>query len=245
MAAPPQPCRLGVNGFGRIGRLVVRAALRTPGAECVCINDPLLDVSQAAYLFCHDTVHGRYEGTGATHARACNARDARARAERRCAVEADAKGGAIVVDGRRIAFSAERDPTKIRWADARATHVVECSGVFVDGAAAAGHLTGGARKVIISAPAKDDATPTLLMGVNHESYDPKARARRMRCACARARIRAAERMRCVCDVRCASSRACTSCPTPPAPPTAWRRSPRHVAPRRVALHAACVLFVVA
>jgi glyceraldehyde 3-phosphate dehydrogenase len=143
-------------------------------------------------------------------------------------VEADAKGGAIVVDGRRIAFSAERDPTKIRWADARATHVVECSGVFVDGAAAAGHLTGGARKVIMSAPAKDDATFMLLMGVNHESYDPKARARRMRCACVCARIRAAEG---ALRVRCASRRACTWSQTRPAPPTAWRRSPRRVALR--------------
>ena len=96
----------------------------------------------------------------------------------RLAAEVDAKGGALLVDGKRIAFHAERDPTKIPWAAAaggKPLYVIECSGVFVDGGAAAGHLSGGATKVIISAPAKDDATPTLVMGVNHDSYDPKAR----------------------------------------------------------------------
>jgi glyceraldehyde-3-phosphate dehydrogenase/erythrose-4-phosphate dehydrogenase len=92
-------------------------------------------------------------------------------------VEVDAKGNALVIDGHRIALSAERDPTKIPWAAAGAHYVLECSGVFADGAAAAGHLTAGARKVIISAPAKDENTPTLLMGVNHDSYDAKARQR--------------------------------------------------------------------
>ena len=91
----------------------------------------------------------------------------------------DAKGDALLIDGQRIAFHRERDPTKIPWGRAAEggadVYVLECSGVFADGAAAAGHLGGGAKKVIISAPAKDAQTPVLVMGVNHASYDAKAR----------------------------------------------------------------------
>ena len=182
MAAPADTCSLGINGFGRIGRLVLRAALRTPGVRCVAVNDPVLSPEQAAYLFAYDSVHGRFDGKGATHR--TRSRDAAAdRARRRVVVvEADTKGdvnkggGALVVDGQRIAFHAERDPSKIPWAAGGASRVivVESSGVFVEGRAAAAHLNGGAAKVIISAPAKDHETPVLVMGVNHESYDAKS-----------------------------------------------------------------------
>ena len=173
MAASQPSCVLGINGFGRIGRLVLRCALRTPGVQCVAVNDPVLDPQQAAYLFKHDSVHGRFEGKGA---RACLvARTSRQLISRAVAVEADKS--TLVVDGCSIAFHSERDPSKIPWAAAGATRVivVESSGVFVEGRAAAAHLSGGAAKVIISAPAKDKDTPVLVMGVNHECYDAKVR----------------------------------------------------------------------
>ena len=174
MAASQPSCVLGINGFGRIGRLVLRCALRTPGVQCVAVNDPVLDPQQAAYLFKHDSVHGRFEGKGA---RACLvARTLRQLISRAVAVEADKS--TLVVDGCSIAFHSERDPSKIPWAAAGATRVivVESSGVFVEGRAAAAHLSGGAAKVIISAPAKDKDTPVLVMGVNHECYDAKVRS---------------------------------------------------------------------
>ena len=210
MAAPPELCAIGINGFGRIGRLVLRAALRTPGVRCVAVNDPVLEPAHAAYLFAHDSVHGRFEGAGASsYSLARNA--AAELARRRVTVEADPKGGAIVVDGHRIAFHAERDPSKIPWAaDAPRVIVVESSGVFVEGRAAAAHLSGGARKVIISAPAKDAETPVFVMGVNHEGYDAKARRLPLRSAVAAASLRRAHAVR----------SPCTSCPTRAAPPTA-------------------------
>ncbi|HSJ96722.1 MAG TPA: type I glyceraldehyde-3-phosphate dehydrogenase [Myxococcota bacterium] len=137
--------RVGINGFGRIGRLVLRAA-RGQGLEVVGIND-LTDARTSAHLLKWDSVHGPYPGT----------------------VEADGDG--IVVDGKRIPVSKERDPAKLPWKQLGAQIVVESTGIFTERAAAAKHLEAGAERVIISAPAKGpDAT--IVLGVNSDAYDP-------------------------------------------------------------------------
>jgi len=137
--------RVGINGFGRIGRLVLRAA-RGRGLEVVGIND-LTEAKTSAHLFKWDSVHGPYPGT----------------------VEAD--GDAIVVDGKRIPVSKERDPAKLPWKSLGAQIVVESTGIFTERDAAAKHLEAGAERVIISAPAKNpDAT--IVLGVNSDAYDP-------------------------------------------------------------------------
>jgi glyceraldehyde 3-phosphate dehydrogenase len=137
--------RVGINGFGRIGRLVLRAA-RGRGLEVVGIND-LTDAKTSAHLLKWDSVHGPYPGT----------------------VEAD--GDAIVVDGKRIPVSKERDPAKLPWKQLGAQIVVESTGIFTERDAAAKHLEAGAERVIISAPAKGpDAT--IVLGVNSDGYDP-------------------------------------------------------------------------
>jgi glyceraldehyde 3-phosphate dehydrogenase len=137
--------RIAINGFGRIGRLVLRAA-RGRGLDVVGIND-LTDAKTSAHLFKWDSVHGPYPGT----------------------VEADGDG--IVVDGKRIPVSKERDPAKLPWKQLGAQIVIESTGVFTDRDAAAKHLEAGAERVIISAPAKNpDAT--FVIGVNADTYDP-------------------------------------------------------------------------
>ena len=137
--------RIAINGFGRIGRLVLRAA-RGRGLDVVGIND-LTDAKTSAHLFKWDSVHGPYPGT----------------------VEADGDG--IVVDGKRIPVSKERDPARLPWKQLGAQIVIESTGVFTDRDAAAKHLEAGAERVIISAPAKNpDAT--FVIGVNADTYDP-------------------------------------------------------------------------
>jgi len=137
--------RIAINGFGRIGRLVLRAA-RGRGLDVVGIND-LTDAKTSAHLFKWDSVHGPYPGT----------------------VEADGDG--IVVDGKRIPVSKERDPARLPWKQLGAQIVIESTGVFTDREAAAKHLKAGAERVIISAPAKNpDAT--FVIGVNADTYDP-------------------------------------------------------------------------
>ncbi len=147
------PARIGINGFGRIGRLVLRASLEQGDVEVVHVNDPELDVRAAAYLFTHDSVHGRYVGNA----------------------DVDDKVGALLLDGRRVRFTRERDPARIPWAESASQAplcVLECSGAFTSGEAAAAHLSAGARKVIISAPAKDESTPVVVLGVNERKYTP-------------------------------------------------------------------------
>jgi glyceraldehyde 3-phosphate dehydrogenase len=139
--------KVGINGFGRIGRLVLRAALtRHADLEVVAVNDPFLPADYMKYLLTYDTVHGQFKGT----------------------VEVNAAGH-LVVDGHEIVVYAERDPTKIQWAQHGADYVVESSGVFTSSAKAGAHLTGGAKKVIISAPSED--APMFVMGVNENKYD--------------------------------------------------------------------------
>ena len=137
--------KVGINGFGRIGRLVLRAARNFPNIQVVAINDPFIPADYMKYMFFYDTVHGRYPGT----------------------VVAD--DGKLIVDGHSIAVSNELDPTKIQWGASGADYIVESTGKFLDEKGAAKHFVGGAKKVVMSAPSKDH-TPMFVMGVNHKSY---------------------------------------------------------------------------
>lgn len=134
--------RVGINGFGRIGRVVMRAALARKDIEIVHIND-LTDTKTLAHLLKYDSVHG---GLG---------------------VEVTAKDGAIIVDGREISVSAQRDPKELPWGDLKVDVVMECTGLFSKRADAERHIQAGAKKVLISAPAKDEDI-TVVYGVNHD-----------------------------------------------------------------------------
>jgi glyceraldehyde 3-phosphate dehydrogenase len=138
--------RVGVNGFGRIGRVFFRAALQAPELEVVAVND-LADAKTLAHLLKWDSVHGRFPG------------------------EVEAEQDAIVVDGKRIPVTAERDPAKLPWKQLGAKLVIESTGHFTDRAGAAKHLEAGAERVIISAPATDPDV-TIVLGVNSDAYDP-------------------------------------------------------------------------
>jgi glyceraldehyde 3-phosphate dehydrogenase len=140
--------KIGINGFGRIGRVVVRAAQRM-GADLdfVAVND-LTDAPTLAHLLKYDSVHGIFPG------------------------EVQAKGDLILVNGKEIKVMAVKDPTQLPWKDLGVEVVMECTGLFRDKDKAAKHLEAGAKKVIISAPAKGPDI-TLVMGVNHQAYDPK------------------------------------------------------------------------
>jgi glyceraldehyde 3-phosphate dehydrogenase len=140
--------KVGINGFGRIGRQVFRTISERHGdtLEVVAIND-LGDAATNAHLFKFDSTYGRYAGT------------------------VEAKDGALIIDGLNIASFSERDPSQIKWADVGVEIVIESTGLFTDATKAAGHLTGGAKKVIISAPAKNEDL-TVVLGVNQDQYDP-------------------------------------------------------------------------
>ena len=142
--------RVGINGFGRIGRMVFRPIReRHPGdLEIVAIND-LVDVDTNAHLLKYDSNYGRFQG------------------------EVSAGDGALIVDGKEIKVFAERDPSRIPWGDADVDIVIESTGFFTDGTAAAGHRHDSVKKVIISAPARNEDV-TIVLGVNDEKYDPKA-----------------------------------------------------------------------
>ena len=142
--------RVGINGFGRIGRMVFRAAVQNfaQDVEIVGIND-LLEPDYLAYMLRYDSVHGRFTG------------------------EVSVDGDHLVVNGRRIRLSAERDPSALRWGDVGAQVVIESTGLFLTKDTAQKHLDAGAQKVIMSAPSKDD-TPMFVYGVNHTSYAGQA-----------------------------------------------------------------------
>ncbi len=137
--------RIGINGFGRIGRLVMRAALQNPDVEVVAIND-LTDAKTNAHLFKYDSIHGTYAGN----------------------VSAD--GNDIVIDGKKIKVFSEREPKNLGWGEVGADIVIESTGFFRTKEAAMGHIEAGAKKVIISAPAKNEDI-TIVMGVNEDKYD--------------------------------------------------------------------------
>ena len=141
--------KVGINGFGRIGRMVLRAAVKDfPEIEVVAIND-LLEPDYLAYMLKHDSVHGRFQG------------------------EVTVDGSNLVVNGKSIRLTAERDPANLKWNEAGADIVVECTGLFLTQETCQKHITAGAKKVVQSAPSKDE-TPMFVYGVNHESYANQA-----------------------------------------------------------------------
>ncbi|MEO0588611.1 MAG: type I glyceraldehyde-3-phosphate dehydrogenase, partial [Planctomycetota bacterium] len=143
--------KIGINGFGRIGRLVFRVAQQTPGVEVVGIND-LFDNDALAYLLKYDSIHGRFDGE----------------------VASDDQN--LIVNGKTIRSSAERDPADLKWGDIGCDYVVESTGFFTDHDGAAKHVAAGAKKAVISAPTKSpDQVPTIVMGVNHDKLDPAAK----------------------------------------------------------------------
>tara|TARA_A200000159_G_C7303205_1_gene331127 strand:+ start:438 stop:1436 length:999 start_codon:yes stop_codon:yes gene_type:complete len=133
--------RIGINGFGRIGRLVFRSAIKQNDITVVGIND-LLDINHLAYLLKYDSVHGKYDGT------------------------VEVKGNNLIVDGKSVRISAERNPVDIGWGDFDTDVVAECTGIFTTLEKAQLHIDGGSKKVVISAPSAD--APMFVMGVNHD-----------------------------------------------------------------------------
>ncbi len=136
--------KVGINGFGRIGRLVFRAAHEDDNIEVVGINDPFIDLDYMVYMTKYDTVHGAFPGT------------------------VEARDGKLIVDGKAIEVHGEKDPSAISWSACGADYIAECTGVFKDIETASSHLKGGAKKVIISAPSSD--APMFVMGVNQDTY---------------------------------------------------------------------------
>jgi glyceraldehyde 3-phosphate dehydrogenase len=133
--------KIGINGFGRIGRIAFRNASEREDIEVVGIND-LLDVDHLAYLLKYDSVHGRFNGT------------------------VEVEGGNLVVNGKTIRITAEKNPEDLKWDEVQAELVVDCTGIFTNTEGAKKHITAGARKVVVSAPSKD--IPMFVMGVNHD-----------------------------------------------------------------------------
>ncbi|MCE7793105.1 type I glyceraldehyde-3-phosphate dehydrogenase [Salipaludibacillus sp. CUR1] len=138
--------KVGINGFGRIGRVVFRQALQNPKVEVVAVND-LTDANMLAHLLQYDSVHGKLD------------------------VKVEAQGDNLVVDGKEIKVTAEKDPANLKWGEMGVEVVVESTGIFTQRDAAAKHLEAGAKKVVISAPAKEEDI-TVVMGVNEDKYDP-------------------------------------------------------------------------
>jgi glyceraldehyde 3-phosphate dehydrogenase len=136
--------RIGINGFGRIGRLAFRRACSVADVEVVGIND-LIDVEYLAYMLRYDSTHGRFQG------------------------EVAVENGQLVVNGKPIRISAERDPANLKWGEVGAEYVLESTGFFLTDESARAHINAGAKRVVMSAPSKD-ATPMFVMGVNHSSY---------------------------------------------------------------------------
>ncbi|MFM7733067.1 MAG: type I glyceraldehyde-3-phosphate dehydrogenase [Cyanobium sp.] len=144
MSTSASPLRVGINGFGRIGRLAFRHACLRDDIEVVGIND-LIEVDYLAYMLRYDSTHGRFRGT------------------------VEVQNGALVVNGRPIRISAERNPADLAWGEIGADYVLESTGFFLVDASARAHISAGARRVVLSAPSKD-ATPMFVMGVNHGEY---------------------------------------------------------------------------
>jgi glyceraldehyde 3-phosphate dehydrogenase len=136
--------KLGINGFGRIGRLVMRAAMARNDIEVVAVND-LIDIDYIAYMLKYDSTHGRFNGS------------------------ADVKDGHLLVNGKKVRVTGERDPANLAWDDVGVDVVIDATGIFLTQEAAQKHIDAGAKKVVLSAPSKD-ATPMFVMGVNHNDY---------------------------------------------------------------------------
>jgi glyceraldehyde 3-phosphate dehydrogenase len=138
--------KIGINGFGRIGRIVFRNAIEKDDIDVVAVNDPFIDPTYAVYMLKYDSTHGRFKG------------------------EVSVSGNDLTVNGKKVRFYQERDPAAIPWGETSAYYVVESTGVFTTTEKAKAHLKGGAKKVVISAPSAD--APMFVMGVNNKSYDP-------------------------------------------------------------------------
>jgi glyceraldehyde 3-phosphate dehydrogenase len=138
--------KVGINGFGRIGRLALRAGIAHGNMEFTAINDPFIDLDYMVYMLKYDSAHGRFGG------------------------EVSSRDGHLIVNGQKIRVTAEREPDKIPWGAMGAEYIVESTGAFTSSDKAAKHFTGGAKKVIISAPSSD--APTFVMGVNENTYTP-------------------------------------------------------------------------
>ena len=136
--------KIGINGFGRIGRLVFRAAIKDNNIEVVGIND-LIETEYMSYMLRYDSTHGKFDG------------------------KVTVQGNNLVVNGNKIRVTNEKDPSNLKWSEINAEYIVESTGLFLNKESAKGHLSSGAKKVIMSAPSKDD-TPMFVMGVNHLSY---------------------------------------------------------------------------
>ena len=137
--------KVGINGFGRIGRMVFRAAVTKPEIEIVAVNDPFIDPDYMVYMLKYDSVHGKFDG------------------------EVSAKDGKLVVNGKEIVVFNCMDPKDIDWKSCGAEYIVESTGVFTTTEKASAHFNGGAKKVVISAPSSD--APMFVMGVNHNTYN--------------------------------------------------------------------------
>ena len=136
--------KVGINGFGRIGRLAFRAAMKRNDIEIVGIND-LLEVDYIAYMLKYDSVHGKFDGT------------------------IEVKDGKLIVNGQSIRISSEKEPSALKWNEVGAEYVLECTGLFLTKETAMGHIAAGAKRVVLSAPSKDE-TPMFVMGVNNKKY---------------------------------------------------------------------------
>ncbi|WBW70841.1 glyceraldehyde 3-phosphate dehydrogenase Gpd3 [Schizosaccharomyces osmophilus] len=139
--------QVGINGFGRIGRIVLRNALQAKSIQVVAVNDPFIDLEYMAYMFKYDSTHGRYEG------------------------EVSIKDNKLIIDGQAVTVFNEKEPANIKWASAGADYVIESTGVFTTQETASAHLKGGAKRVIISAPSKD--APMYVVGVNTNEFKPE------------------------------------------------------------------------
>lgn len=137
---------VGINGFGRIGRLVLRVALARKDLNVVAINDPFIAPDYASYMFKYDSTHGRFDG------------------------QVESEGDSLVIDGKKIAVFQEKDPASIPWGKSGVDYVIESTGVFTKLEGAQKHIDGGAKKVIITAPSAD--APMFVVGVNHDKYTP-------------------------------------------------------------------------
>ena len=139
-----EKAKIAINGFGRIGRLVLRAIASRDDVECVAINDPFLTVDYAKYMFEYDSIHGRFKG------------------------EVFVDGDYLVVNGKKIRFFAEKDPSLLPWSEVGAEYIAEATGVFTSYDKAKAHLDAGAKKVVVTAPGKE--MPMFVMGVNEDTY---------------------------------------------------------------------------
>ena len=139
--------KIGINGFGRIGRLVFRAGINRPDLEFVGINDPGMTPDYMAYMLRYDTIHGRFDG------------------------EISYDENSITVNGKKVMVYAEKEPSALPWGEIGAEYVVEATGLFLTKEKSEGHIKAGAKKVVMSAPSKDD-TPMFVMGVNQDKYTP-------------------------------------------------------------------------